>query len=330
MFLPAARNVRPYGGLKPRMATYHFSVKFGAKGRGGAHADYITREGKYQGRGDLIHAEHGNMPGWAQDEPRHFWQAADQFERKNGSAYREFEIALPRELNREQQTDLIREFVKHELGERHAYTFAIHNPAASIDGGEQPHAHVMMSLRVNDGIERAPDQYFKRFNAKHPDRGGAQKDSGHSLTLSEQREALVDLRARWAETHNRYLDALGIENSRIDHRSLAEQGVDRQPEYHLGFEASGRLTDEDRTAIKQLREQPDIERYSQEKMTYFDFHDEKWLAGYRQAMADYRERFEQSFIADLKRDIAEQKQVTDRHFVREKTIERERGFGYGD
>lgn len=63
----------------------------------------------------------------------------------------------------------------------------------------------MMSLRVNDGIDRAPDQYFKRFNAKYPERGGAQKDSGHSLTLTEQREALVDLRERWADTHNRYV-----------------------------------------------------------------------------------------------------------------------------
>lgn len=267
------------------------------------------------------------MPGWAQDEPRHFWQAADQFERKNGSAYREFEIALPRELNGEQQTALIREFVRHELGERHAYTFAIHNPAASIDGGEQPHAHVMMSLRVNDGIERAPDQYFRRFNAKHPERGGAAKDSGHSLTLSEQKAELTALRARWAETHNRYLAALGIDNACIDHRSLADRGIDRQPEYHLGFEVSGRLTDEDKTVIRQLREQPDTERYAGEKMVYFDFNDEKWLAGYRRAMADYRERFEQSFIQELKQDIEAQKQPSDRSLMKEKTIERGE---YGD
>lgn len=58
---------------------------------------------------------------------------------------------------------------------------------------------------MNDGIDRAPDQYFKRFNAKYPERGGAHKDSGHSLTLTEQREALVDLRERWADTHNRYV-----------------------------------------------------------------------------------------------------------------------------
>ncbi|MGK3681354.1 hypothetical protein ACSLOD_28105, partial [Escherichia coli] len=40
---------------------------------------------------------------WARDNPSHFWQAADQFERANGSTYRELEIALPRELTPEQR-----------------------------------------------------------------------------------------------------------------------------------------------------------------------------------------------------------------------------------
>ncbi|MCI3049250.1 hypothetical protein ML378_26340, partial [Escherichia coli] len=42
----------------------------------------------------------------------------------------------------------------------------------------QPHAHIMMSQRVNDGIERTPEQYFRRYNARYPERGGAKKDSG--------------------------------------------------------------------------------------------------------------------------------------------------------
>ncbi|MGK3295924.1 MobA/MobL family protein, partial [Escherichia coli] len=42
-------------------------------------------------------------PEWARDNPSHFWQAADQFERANGSTYRELEIALPRELTPEQR-----------------------------------------------------------------------------------------------------------------------------------------------------------------------------------------------------------------------------------
>ncbi|MGK3681372.1 MobA/MobL family protein, partial [Escherichia coli] len=41
------------------------------------------------------------------DNPSHFWQAADQFERANGSTYRELEIALPRELTPEQRLELV-------------------------------------------------------------------------------------------------------------------------------------------------------------------------------------------------------------------------------
>ena len=136
------------------MATYHLSVKFGSKGQAANHADYIERKGEYAKRKDLEYTEHGNMPEWARDNPSHFWLAADQFERANGSTYRELEIALPRELTPEQRLELVQDFVRQEAGERHAWSFAIHNPKASIDGGEQPHAHIMMSQRVNDGIDR--------------------------------------------------------------------------------------------------------------------------------------------------------------------------------
>lgn len=145
------------------MATYHLSVKFGGKGQAANHADYIERKGEYAKRKDLEYTEHGNMPEWARDNPSHFWQAADQFERANGSTYRELEIALPRELTPEQRLELVQDFVRQEAGERHAWSFAIHNPKASIDGGEQPHAHIMMSQRVNE--EKRLQQ---EWNDAHP------------------------------------------------------------------------------------------------------------------------------------------------------------------
>ncbi|HFJ7284341.1 mobilization protein, partial [Klebsiella pneumoniae] len=112
------------------MATYHLSVKFGGKGQAANHADYIERKEKYRDRQDLEYSAHGNMPEWARDNPSHFWQAADQFERANGSTYRELEIALPRELTAEQRLELVQDFVRQEAGERHAWSFAIHNPKA--------------------------------------------------------------------------------------------------------------------------------------------------------------------------------------------------------
>ncbi|WP_162722120.1 MobA/MobL family protein, partial [Escherichia coli] len=160
------------------MASYHCTVKTGAKGVALKHADYISRSGEYKNyksREDLEFSSSGNMPSWAKKNPAELWKAADEFERKNGTAYREIEIALPRELTREQRIELVEDFVQKELGDRHAYQYAIHNPPGAIDGKEQPHAHIMFCERINDGIERDPQQFFKRANSKSPERGGAKK-----------------------------------------------------------------------------------------------------------------------------------------------------------
>ena len=54
-------------GQKANMASYHLSVKVGAKGKALPHANYIAREGDYKTRqGEKLEAtEHGNMPEWA-------------------------------------------------------------------------------------------------------------------------------------------------------------------------------------------------------------------------------------------------------------------------
>ena len=122
--------------------------------------------------------------------------------------------------------------MQKELGDRHAYQYAIHNPPGAIDGKEQPHAHIMFCERINDGTERDPQQFFKRANSKSPERGGAKKAS-IPQTAGERKAALVALRSRWADVQNEHLARYGHE-SRVDHRSLKEQGINRTPEVHLG------------------------------------------------------------------------------------------------
>ena len=217
------------------MASYHLTAKIGAKGKAAAHAAYISREGKYSGREryeDLEATGHGNMPKWAEQEPGQFWNAADEYERANGSTYREIEVALPRELTPDQRHDLVEDFVRRELGEWHVYQWGIHNPKAALEKGEQPHAHIMYSERRLDGIERDPDQFFKRYNAKNPERGGAQKASG-GKARGELKDELLVTRQRWAEVQNEHLARHG-HDVRVDHRSLNDQGIDRVPEKHLG------------------------------------------------------------------------------------------------
>ena len=201
------------------MAIMHLTLKTGAKGKAASHAQYIVREGKYASREDAVMVESGNMPTWAKENPRKFWKAADKFERANGRTYTELEISLPRELTQEQQIALVREYTKNVLGDRHAYTWAIHNPTAA-DGQKNPHVHLMFTERTNDGFERSEENFFKRYNPTNPEQGGAVKDR-----LFSHRSFVYSVREEWSVTANHFMESIGVD-ARIDHRSYKEQGID--------------------------------------------------------------------------------------------------------
>jgi len=213
------------------MAIARLCMKVGKRGSGASHAGYIAREGKYARyleKGERLEAiGHGNMPDWAQNHPQHFWEAADALERKNGNVYREMEIALPRELTTQQRVALVQDWVAQEIGDRHAYQWAIHVPGAA-DGKEQPHVHLMFSDRIRDGIQRDPDEYFRRFNRDKPELGGCQK-AYSGLTMEARKATLVQLRENWQAMCNKHLE-LAQRPERIDMRSYAAQGLDRTPE----------------------------------------------------------------------------------------------------
>ena len=138
---------------------------------------------------------------------------------------------LPVELSDIERGQLVREFVAEQIGDRHAYAWAIHEPR-----GHNPHVHVMFSERILDGIERGPEQYFKRANGKNPERGGHAKSD--RFTSRQGPEEVQALRARWAEVQNAALERAGIE-ARVDHRSLEAQGIEREPQQHRGPAVSG-------------------------------------------------------------------------------------------
>ena len=212
------------------MAIGRLSVGIGRKGKASPHAQYIAREGKYAKPSyheeKLENTGHGNMPKWAEHDPNYLWQMADEHERKNGSTYREHVIALPRELDENQRHELVKDWIKSEIGDKHAYQYAIHNPPA-MDGGEQPHAHIMFSERLIDNVERDPDQYFKRHNSKNPEKGGAKKANTPKMSADRKAE-LKAMRDRWEKTCNSHLEKAG-RYERISMKSLKEQGIDREP-----------------------------------------------------------------------------------------------------
>jgi len=213
------------------MASFHHHLKSGKKGTGAAHAAYITRRGKFKDRTDLVGSGHGNMPSWAEGDPLLFWRAGDKHERANGAVFREHEIALPAELTREQQLELSRELTRELVGDK-PYQYALHAPISSLEGVANAHLHLMYSDRGLDGIERGPEQTFKRYNARHPELGGARKDSGGRNRLA-LRDEMINVRGKCAELQNAALARYG-HDARVDHRSLRQQGAARQPERHLG------------------------------------------------------------------------------------------------
>jgi len=215
------------------MAHYHAHVRPGPRGKGAEHAQYIERGGRFSAAkyGEIGEHERGNLPAWARGSAARFFAAADSFERANGNAYREFELALPVELNDHQRGQLVREFVAEQLGERHAYAWAIHEPR-----GHNPHVHIMFSERIRDGIERGPERYFKRANSKHPELGGHLKSDW--FTGKGGPKAVEALRVRWEEVQNQALERAGIE-ARVDHRTLEAQGIEREAGQHRGPAVSG-------------------------------------------------------------------------------------------
>ena len=135
------------------------------------------------------------------------WNEVERAEkRKDAQLSREVMIALPAELGHDQKEALAREYVKEEfvsqgmIADIGYHDFDSHNP----------HAHIMLTMRDVDG-----DGFGKKRREWN------------------KREALERHRQAWEEYANRALERAGYDE-RIDHRSLKEQGVEREPQIHLG------------------------------------------------------------------------------------------------
>ena len=75
----------------------------------------------------------------------------------------------------------------------------------------------MISERANDGIERAAAQWFRRYNGKAPEKGGARK----SMT-TRPKDWLEKTRKDWADQANQALQRVGS-RERIHEGTLDQQ-----------------------------------------------------------------------------------------------------------
>lgn len=208
------------------MATYHCSIKNGKTGNAKRHCEYILREGSYANgtkKEELVYKQFGNLPDWSA-KPTDFFAAADLYERKNGNAYTEFEIALPAELSLEENIKLVKRFVEENVGSNKAYCFAIHEKNAALDNDKrQPHAHIMFSERIIENKQNVkPDyQFFKRYNKKYPERGGYKKDDRFNTSLKTGSENVLKVRKSLEKIINEAYEKNGID-AKVSCKSLRD------------------------------------------------------------------------------------------------------------
>ena len=234
------------------MATYHLSLKNGKVGTAEQHADYILREGRYSGgkRAEELVYKDANLPRWAMSASA-FFACADRYERTNGRAYTEFEIALPNELTHEENKKMVNDFITAHIGNNKVWTYAIHSkPATFDDSQEQIHAHIMICERiVEDGMTKAksPSKFFKRYNSKNPQNGGYLKDRALSGSRTEIAKKLKGIRQSWEDMINTEYKNHGIDKVvscktlKAQRDIAAEAGdedmvefLNRTPQEHLG------------------------------------------------------------------------------------------------
>ncbi|WP_211219082.1 MobA/MobL family protein [Luteimonas mephitis] len=232
------------------MASFHVEFKHGYRGEAKSHADYIARAGSHGARRDLVYSGHGNLPEWTGGAPTKLWKASDQYERKNGTAFREAIIALPNELTLEQNIALVNDLVEKVAPER-PHQVAIHAPKSSLQGEPNPHAHVMTCERMADGIDRPAEKFFSRYNSKQPEKGGRRK-ARCGYEKEQRLGEIIDLRRTVADTINDHLRMNG-HSARVDHRTLREQGIKREPELHLGQEHIRNMLPEEKAVHVAMR-----------------------------------------------------------------------------
>lgn len=269
---------------KIRMAIYHLSAKpvQRSQGRSGTAAaayragvclkdertgethDYTRKQG----------VEHSEImtPNEENIDRERLWNLAEESEkRKDGTPAREYEIALPDELDEKQHLELARSFAGY-LAKRHgcAVDLAVHAPGKDGDHRNH-HAHLLCTTRRFEPGGRLGE----KCDVELSDRARAKKG------LPGRKAELDTARAHWERLVNHALEKAG-RPERIDRRSLSEQGLKRKPGIHLGptataMERRGIQTDRG-DHNRQIQKKIEVAEWSQSRMP-----------GFMEQVRDYRE-----------------------------------------
>ena len=172
------------------------------------------------------------------------WNAVQEVENQsNARLAREFEVAIPNELNLEQSKKLIHDFAQSFADEGMCVDVNIH-----WKNGNH-HAHIMATTRQ---IKKNGEWGQKEKKGYKLDEQGQKipiidKDTGKQKIGAKGRkmwqrktvetndwnktEKVEEWRERWANECNKYLE----QQCHIDHRSYYRQGIERLPTRHEGY-----------------------------------------------------------------------------------------------
>ena len=230
------------------------------------HVDIVTRskgasviaKAAYNARDKLNDEHYGKVHDYSKKEdlvfskiflpehiPKEFsdreylWNSVEKIEKsKNSQLARNLLFTLPRELNEEDRIKLISEFIEENFTSKGMIADCnIHNPLAS-DNGEQPHAHILLTLREIDEHGKWKPKCRKEYildenGEKIKLKSGNYKSRKVNLNDWNEPDKAKEWRENFSKKANEYLEKNGIDK-RIDPRTFEEQGREELPQVHLG------------------------------------------------------------------------------------------------
>lgn len=235
--LKAKIHSRTHGKNAIASAAYRAGEKLWDDRLGKMH-DYSRKKG-------VVHREilsPPDVPEWVLDREQLWNQVEASEKRIDSQVAREVMMALPRELNQEGQVALVKQFCQtYFVDQGMVADIAIHNTTSN----KNPHAHVLLTTRT---ISR--------------------EGFGNKNRTWNKTDHVPLWREQWAIYTNAALEQAG-RSERIDHRSLAERGIQRIPQIHLGptvvaMEEKARQRGETEPVTERMRLHQTIQQRNQE------------------------------------------------------------------
>ena len=196
--------------------------------------DSFQRSGRVTSRRHIGFGTLGDAP----RERRDFWLSVEGNERRNARVQNRIIAELPHELSRHDRLraalDFCQVFEERDL----PYWAAIHTPTGSNDRRNH-HLHIAYSDRPARRSDDGEWDFTITELHRKPSRNTVKK---RPYMRAKNREArsrgwIKTLRRVYADTCNYYLSMSG-QTRRLDPRSYAESGVDKEPTEHVGSKAS--------------------------------------------------------------------------------------------